>query len=133
MDGRQFDQFVVAAANGGSRRGLLRLLGLGAAGIGMTWLGTEDVAARDDPRCRNQQTRSNSQCDAFACAAGCRCTKTVSGKRACLDDFAAPDFCPARDECDRNKHCPQGYACAKVGGCCPEHPRRNLCLTRCAV
>ena len=131
MEARHFDQLAVTAATGRSRRGMLRLLGLGAATLGMARFGTEEAAARDDSRCRNKQTRSNAQCAAFACATGCVCTRTVSGSRACLDNFAAPEFCPAVDECDRNKDCPSGYACAKVGGCCPEHPRRNYCLFKC--
>ena len=133
MDARHFDQLAVAAATGRSRQTVLRLLSLGGAALGMARLASEDAAARDDPRCSGKKTRSNVQCAAFLCAPGCRCTKTISGASACLDDFFAPDFCPAQDECDSNADCPKGSACAKVGGCCPDHPGRNLCLTRCAV
>src|SRR5215217_8345967 len=122
MDARHFDQLAVAAAGGRSRRTLLRLLGLSAAALAMTRLGTQEAAARDDPRCDGKRTRNNTQCRAFACKAGCVCTVTVSGERKCLDDFAAPDFCPTRDECDSNADCPRGTACARVGGCCPDHP-----------
>jgi hypothetical protein len=130
MEARHFDQLAIAAAAGRSRRTVLRLLGVGAA-LGMVPFGSEDAAARDDPRCRGKATRSNGRCNAFSCEPGCICTRTATGQRACLDNFAAPDSCPTQDECDSNADCPRGYACAEVGGCCPEHPRRNYCLERC--
>ena len=132
MDARRFDQLAVAAATGRSRRIALRLLVLGAAALGMARLGTEEASARNDPRCSGQLVRSNTQCPAFACKAGCVCTLTVSGARKCLDDFA-PTSCPARDQCDSNRDCRRGYACARVGGCCPDHPRRNYCLQKCSA
>jgi hypothetical protein len=130
VDPRYFDQLTVVAASRRSRRTALRVLVLGAAGLGLARRGTEDAAAKGDPRCSGQLTRSNTQCPAFACAAGCVCTLTVSGTRMCLDDFA-PTSCPARDQCDSNSDCWRGYACARVGGCCPDHPRRSYCLAKC--
>lgn len=133
MDARHFDQLAVAAATGRSRRTALRLLIVGAAAFGMARRGTEEAAAaKNDPRCSGQQVRSNSQCSAFACKAGCVCTLTVSGTRKCLDDFD-PTFCPTRDKCDSNSDCRRGYACAKVGGCCPDHRRYNYCLEKCSA
>jgi hypothetical protein len=130
MDADLFDRIAVAAASGASRRRLVRLLGAGSAAAALPWLGAREVAAADDERCVGQQTRNNRRCDAFSCAAGCVCTLTVSGNRDCLDDVPIPLSCPERDECDRNKDCPRGFACAKIGGCCGK-PRRNVCLRKC--
>jgi hypothetical protein len=130
MDARHFDQLAVSAATARSRRNMLRLLVLGTAALGMARRGTEVAAARNDPRCSGKQIRNNTQCLADTCKAGCVCTLTVSGKRRCLDDFA-PTSCPVRDQCDSNKDCRRGYACAKVGGCCPDHRRYNYCLEKC--
>jgi hypothetical protein len=131
MDARHVDWLAVIAAAGRSRRSALRLLGLSAAALGMARVGTEVAAAKDDRRCGGKKTRNNTRCLAFACAPGCVCTLTVAGERKCLDNFAAPEFCPTQDECDSDADCPQGTACAKVGGCCPERPGRNYCLEKC--
>ncbi len=130
MDARHFDQLAVTAATGRSRRTALRLLVLGAAAFGMARRGTEEAAAKNDPRCSGKATRSNIRCSAYTCKPGCRCTLTVSGARKCLDDFH-PTSCPTRDECDSNADCPRGSLCARVGGCCPDHPGRNYCLEKC--
>ena len=84
--------------------------------------------------CANKPAISNKRCPGGQksfCGAcpGCQCAKTVSGEKKCLN-FRGLE-CPTRDECDSNKDCGGNEVCVQVGACCPEHPKRNLCVPHC--
>ena len=135
MDGDRFDTWTRTMAARASRRLVLRALVGGALGGVAALLGTgpKGVAAASDPQCpADQPFISNQSCSALSCGncgAG-TCSQAVNGSRKCLDrsNFA----CPTRDECDRNRDCPEGQVCAKVGACCGRS-RRNVCLPKCSV
>ena len=144
MDGERFDRIAKSLAASASRR---RLVGGLAAlmAVGRGTLGPEDAGAQDvpglpdgsgpttqatDPRCKGEKAINNKICPGNRCTSkpGCFCNEDVRGNNRCANLNNAR--CPTRDECDRNRDCPEGEACFKVGGCCG-HRRLNGCAPLC--
>ena len=145
MDAERFDRIAKSLAASASRRRLLG--GLAAlAAVGRGTLGPEDAGAQDvpglpdgsgpttqatDPTCKGEPAFNNRICPANRCTANanCFCGESAGGNKRCVK-VARDQFCPQRDQCDRNRHCGKGEACMKVGACCG-HPERNFCLPLC--
>jgi hypothetical protein len=143
-EGQLFDELSQGIASGAISRG--RALKLASAAVlGSTGLlalfpraaGAQSIEeetgptiAVSDPACQGEPAINNRRCPENRCEGDpeCACAETVSGDKRCVN--LADEQCPRRDQCDRNRDCPQGEICIKVGGCC-EGRRRNLCVRPC--
>jgi len=127
VDAQRFDRITRSFATRASRRGLVGgLAALLAVG------GTAPITAASDATCQGEPAISNRTCPTKSCSGNpfCRCAVTVKGDKTCVETGDLVP-CPTRDECDRNRDCRKGEVCIKVGGCCLDHPKRNLCIARC--
>ena len=144
MDAEHFDRFTKALAALASRRrlvgGLVALGALGGSVLGSGRAGAQDTplvldargptTQASDPTCQGEPAFNNRICPPNRCAAaGSFCGEAADGNKRCVK-VARDQYCPRRDQCDRNRGCRSGEACMKVGACCG-HPTRNLCLPLC--
>ena len=144
-EGQLFDELSQGIASGAiSRRRALKLAGAALLGsMGLLALfprvaGAQSIVPDDevgvaasDPGCQGEPAINNRRCPEENRCGGdpeCACAETVGGDKRCVN--LRIERCPRRDQCDRNRDCPQGEICIKVGGCCG-NPRRNLCVRPC--
>jgi hypothetical protein len=143
-EGQLFDELSQGLAAGAiSRRRALKIAGaaiVGSMGLlalfsraaGAQNIVPDDVSvAASDPACQGEPAINNRRCPPNNRCGGdpqCQCAETVGGDKRCIN--LRDERCPRRDQCDRNRDCPQGEICIKVGGCCG-NPRRNLCVRPC--
>ncbi len=80
MDGKRFDELTTALA--ASRRGLLRLAGIGALGAGLSRIGLADAAAATCSRPGRPCTKKGKKCCGDAKCNGKRC-KCPKGRAGC--------------------------------------------------
>ncbi len=139
-----FDEVAKGIASGTiSRRRVLKLTGTALLGSGLLAMfpgvaGAQSIVPDDEvsveghrnPGCQGEAAINNRKCPNNRCGRGhsCFCAQTVSGEKRCVNLKNA--VCPNRDECDRDRDCPRGEVCIKVGGCCGR-PRRNDCRPLC--
>jgi hypothetical protein len=132
------DEVAKGLAAGTISRGrAIKLTGsalLGSVGLLSLFPAAAEAQVTTQGVCKDKPAISNRRCPGLRksrCGAceGCQCGETVGGNKRCLD-FSRKD-CPKRDECDANSDCRRDEVCVQVGACCPEHPRRNLCVPVC--
>ena len=132
------DEVAKGLAAGTLSRGKAIQLGgaalLGSMGLLSLFEGKAGAQVTGQGACTNKPAISNKHCPGGSrsfCGVcpSCQCAKTVGGEKKCLN-FAGLD-CPTSDECDRSKDCRGNEVCVQVGACCPEHPKRNLCVPPC--
>lgn len=117
-----------------SRSQALKLTATALLGGGLLALfpGMAGAQVSTQQGCAGRSAISNRRCPLSYCggSTNCVCAKTVGGAKRCVNPRNVP--CPTTDECDSSRDCANGELCIEVGGCCPEHPRRNACVPKCS-
>ena len=115
-----------------SRRRALKMAGAALLGAAVVPFSSASPAEAQET-CRNRPALSNRRCTAEAICHElplCACARTVRGNKRCID-LASRDFCAA-EPCERNRDCPEGEICVKLGACCGVE-ERQVCARRCVV
>jgi hypothetical protein len=126
-----FDEVAKGLAAGAiSRRRALKLTGAALLSGGLLALFPGVAGAQNSTGCQGRPAINNRVCPETNCRDNpdCLCATTVAGNKRCVN--LANEVCPATDECDRNRDCPNDEVCIRIGGCCGR-PRRNLCVPLC--
>jgi len=137
MEDERFDRIARQLAAAPSRRGAVRLLAGAAAlaGGGLLARVPRPAPAQEvgiaDAQCEAGPVLSDRKCRFNQCRGreDCLCAKTTGGEKRCVELLFEKTFC-GRNECRRNRDCPQGELCVEIGGCCGDR-RRHICVSPC--
>ena len=137
MENEHFDQIARSLAAAPSRRGAVRLLAGTAIAMGSGLLSRVPRAAGAqvtpaDAQCEAGPVISNNRCRANQCRGrlDCFCARTTGGERKCVELLFEKGLCN-RNQCRRDRDCPQGELCVEIGGCCEVDQRVNVCVSPC--